>query len=199
VPLRILCGLVVGSLALLLPAGAAWAIDPGIHFDPGSPSGKEYAIPLAQGRAEGAGSTNEHGVGNTLFGVGIRPPGGGGGSGTGGGGGSGTGGGGPFGTGGGGGSLKGGGGGSGGASGLAGGGGSDKVAGGSEVNGAGHNVGRGKGTSSSTGAADLRGRIADAEHTGGTGIWNLGIVLAVLLPAVLLALLLRRRPRHRPV
>jgi hypothetical protein len=89
--LRTLCALVVASLGVLLPAGAAYAIDPGIHFDPGSPSGKEYAIPLSQGRAEGAGSLNQHGAA-TLFGVGIRPPGGGGGSGTGGGGGSSTGG-----------------------------------------------------------------------------------------------------------
>jgi hypothetical protein len=198
--LRTLCALVVGSLALLLPSGAAGAVDPGIHFDPGSPSGKEYSIPLAQSRAEGAGTTNQHGAGNTLFGVGIRPPGGGG-SGTGGGGASGTGGGGGSATGGGGGSAKSGGGGSGGASGLIGGGASSKAAGGSGATGPGHSVGHGKGGSSSgaAGTADLRGRIADAEHTGGTGIWNLGIVLAVLLPAVLLALLLRRRPRHRPV
>jgi hypothetical protein len=184
--LRIICALVAGSLAALLPAGAAWAIDPGIHFDPGSPSGKEYAIPLSQGRAEGAGTTNQQGAATTLFGVGVRPPGGGSGPGAGGGGGSGTGGGG--------GSTKGGGG----ASGLLGGGGSGKAAGGSGATGTGHNAGHPKGSSSPSGPADLRGRIADAEHTGGTGIWNLGIVLAVLLPAVLLALLLRRRPGHTP-
>ena len=181
-PLRTLGALVVGALALVLPTGAAGAIDPGIHFDPGSPSGKEYAIPLAQGRAEGAGTTNQHGAANTVFGVGIKPPRGGGGSGTGGGG--------AF--------PQGGGGGSGGASGLAGGGGSGKVAGSSGANGARGDVGRGKGTSPFSGAADLRGRIADAEHTGGTGIWNFGIVLAVLLPAVVLALALRRRPKHGP-
>lgn len=186
-PLRTLGALVVASLVLLLPAGAAYAIDPGIHFDPGSPSGKEYAIPLSQGRAEGAGSLNQHGAA-TLFGVGVRPPGGGGGSGTGGGGGSGSGGGG--GGSGGGASGKG----AGGGSGLVGGGGSGKVARGAGPNGA----RRGNGTSSPHGAADLRGRIADAEHTGGTGIWNLGIALAVVLPAVLLALVLRRRPKHRP-
>jgi hypothetical protein len=187
--LRTLGALVVASLALLLPAGAAYAIDPGIHFDPGSPSGKEYAIPLSQGRAEGAGNLNQHGAA-TPFGVGIRPPGGGGGSGTGGGGGSSTGGGG---------SGKG----AVGGSGLVGNGGSGKVAGGSGGPGAGGSganaAGRGKGSSSPSSVSDLRGRIADAEHTGGTGIWNLGIVLAVVLPAVLLALLLRRRPKHRPV
>jgi hypothetical protein len=193
----VVSALVVGSIALLLPVGAARAIDPGIHFDPGGPSKKEYAIPLAQGRAEGAGTTNQH-AGNTLFGVGIGPPGGGGGgrSGTGGGGPFGTGRGGPLGTGSGGGSVNGGGGGSGGASRSAGGGGSGKVTGGSGATGPGHKAGHAKGTSSSTGAADLR-RIADAEHTGGTGIWNVGIILAVVLPAVLFALLLRRRPRHR--
>jgi hypothetical protein len=41
-------------LSLGLPPGAA-AQDEGVFFDPGSPAGKEYAIPLEQARREAAG------------------------------------------------------------------------------------------------------------------------------------------------
>jgi hypothetical protein len=75
-------------IALGLPASAAAQIDPGINYDPGSPAGKEYAIPLAEGRSEGAGTSDPRVGGNVAFGVGIEPPGGGsggaGGAGTGG-------------------------------------------------------------------------------------------------------------------
>jgi type IV secretion system protein TrbL len=57
--------------------GVALAQDPGIHFDSGSPAGKEYAIPLAEGRAEGAGTKNQRAAADVPFGVGITPPGGG--------------------------------------------------------------------------------------------------------------------------
>lgn len=66
------------ALALALPATAGAASDPGINYDPGSPAGKEYAIPLVQGRADGAGTQNQQAAANTAFGVGITPPGGGG-------------------------------------------------------------------------------------------------------------------------
>jgi hypothetical protein len=56
---------------------AAVAQDPGIHFDSGSPAGKEYAIPLAEGRAEGAGTKNQRAAADVPFGAGITPPGGG--------------------------------------------------------------------------------------------------------------------------
>jgi hypothetical protein len=65
------------AAALALPAAAAAAIDPGVNYDPGSPAGKEYAIPLVQGRADGAGTENQRAAANTAFGVGITPPGGG--------------------------------------------------------------------------------------------------------------------------
>jgi hypothetical protein len=74
----IACLAVCGTLGL---PSAALAQDPGVHFDSGSPAGKEYAIPLAEGRAEGAGTTNQRAAADTPFGVGITPPGGGGGSG----------------------------------------------------------------------------------------------------------------------
>ena len=72
------CITVCGTLAV---PGAALAQDPGVHFDSGSPAGKEYAIPLAEGRAEGAGTTNQRAAADTPFGVGITPRGGGGGAG----------------------------------------------------------------------------------------------------------------------
>jgi hypothetical protein len=78
------CIAICGTLGV---PGAALAQDPGIHFDSGSPAGKEYAIPLAEGRAEGAGTKNQRAAADVPFGVGIRPPGGG--DGPGGGGGSG--------------------------------------------------------------------------------------------------------------
>jgi hypothetical protein len=72
------CIVVCSSLSA---PGAAFAQDPGVHFDSGSPAGKEYAIPLAEGRAEGAGTTNQRAAATTPFGVGVTPPGGGGGGG----------------------------------------------------------------------------------------------------------------------
>ena len=71
------CLAVCGTLGL---PSAALAQDPGVHFDSGSPAGKEYAIPLAEGRAEGAGTTNQRAAADTPFGVGITPRGGGGGA-----------------------------------------------------------------------------------------------------------------------
>lgn len=146
------------ALVLVFPL-SAHAIDPGVNYDPGSPAGKEYAIPFVQGRAEGAGTTNQRAAANTPFGVGITPPGGG----TGGG------------------SDRGGGG-----NGSAGGAGGGNAAGGT---GAGANGG-GKGVGASRA---LRGRIAQAEDPGGTGLWTLGIALAVLLSATLFALVFRPR------
>lgn len=58
-----------------MPLPAAAQIDPGVNFDSGSPAGKEYAIPIALGRAEGAGTEDQQAAANTPFGVGIKPPG----------------------------------------------------------------------------------------------------------------------------
>jgi hypothetical protein len=72
------------AAALALPATAsAQVVDPGVHFDSGSPAGKEYAIPLAEGRSDAAGTTNQRNGGAIPFGVGIKPPGGKGGGGNG--------------------------------------------------------------------------------------------------------------------
>ena len=61
--------------ALAFPAASAAQIDPGVNYDPGSPAGKEYAIPLAEGRSDAAGTTNQRKGANIPFGVGIKPPG----------------------------------------------------------------------------------------------------------------------------
>src|ERR671934_1777550 len=62
--------------ALALPSSASAQIDPGVVYDPGSPAGKEYAIPLVEGRSDAAGTTNQRQGANIPFGVGITPPGG---------------------------------------------------------------------------------------------------------------------------
>jgi hypothetical protein len=147
------------AIALALPLSAqAAAPEPGVTFDPGSPAGKEYAIPLAAGRADGTGSGgNSSFAAKTPFGVGIKPPG----SGNGGGGSSGSGG--------------------------------------------GHSGGTGAtnvpGPTGGTGSRvdpNLRSRIAHAEEPGGTELWTLGIGLAVVLLAGVLALALRRGRPEQP-
>ncbi len=59
--MRNLLGLFAAS-ALLVP-GSAVAADKGVHVDPGSPAGKEYAVPLDQGRHQGAGAPGAPGGG----------------------------------------------------------------------------------------------------------------------------------------
>jgi len=146
------------AVALALPLSAqAAAPEPGVTFDPGSPAGTEYAIPLSQGRADGAGSTNNSGsASKTPFGIGVKPPG----SGRGGSGSSG-----------------------------------------------GHGHGGGTGTTNVAGPTggtgsrvdpNLRSRIAQAEEPGGTELWTLGIGLAVVLLASVLALALRRGRPEQP-
>ena len=137
--------------ALALPGAASAQIDPGVNYDPGSPAGKEYAIPLVEGRSDGAGTTNQQEGANIPFGVGIGPPG-----------------------------AKGGqkgakdGGAAGNGSGRTG---SDRV------------TGAHRGESSQ----ELEARIAAAEEPSGTAARTFLLALAVLLPAGLLALLLRQR------
>jgi hypothetical protein len=161
------CIAVCGTLGL---PGAALAQDPGVHFDPGSPAGKEYAIPLAEGRAEGAGTTNQRGAANTPFGVGITPPGGGGGSGGGGPAGSGT----------------------------AGGDGARGESGGAKDSGAGRReAGEGAdGRGSKPPAVDERA-VSNAEAPVDTTARTMGIAFGVVVASVLLALLLWWR-REQP-
>jgi len=53
-------------------AGAASALEPGVHVDPGSPAAKEYALPLNQARH--TGSSSQSSPETSLFGAGIKPP-----------------------------------------------------------------------------------------------------------------------------
>src|SRR5918995_2842439 len=68
--------LCASAAALALPATGSAQIDPGVNYDPGSPAGKEYAIPLVEGRSDAAGTTDQREGANIPFGVGIGPPGG---------------------------------------------------------------------------------------------------------------------------
>jgi hypothetical protein len=145
------------AFALAFPLSAQ-AIDPGVNYDPGSPSGKEYAIPLVHGRAVGAGTSDQRAAANVPFGSGIEPPGGGG-------------------------SAP--------ATGTRHGSGTGKTG----------KTGKGTGTNGSRGSAAVlsakeRSRLLSAEEPGGTGLMTVGIALAVLLPALLVAALLRRRPEQ---
>src|SRR3954451_25280649 len=63
------------GVGLAAPSSAA-GLDPEVNYDPGTLSGKEYVIPLAGGRSDGAGTTDQVRGGSVAFGVGIRPPGG---------------------------------------------------------------------------------------------------------------------------
>lgn len=70
----------VAVLALLAGAAPAAGQEPGVHYDPDSPAGKQYAIPLEQARdIGGAGTTSSPSAGapssgdDDLFGAGIAP------------------------------------------------------------------------------------------------------------------------------
>src|SRR5215217_2733793 len=73
----LLCACTAAALALPGTASAqsdrGVHIDPGVNYDPGSPAGKEYAIPLVEGRSDAAGTTNQRNGGNIPFGIGIKP------------------------------------------------------------------------------------------------------------------------------
>jgi hypothetical protein len=65
------------ALAVLLSAfvGSASALEPGVHADPGTPAGKEYAIPLGQARSLGGASGSfGHGITSAATGSPATPP-----------------------------------------------------------------------------------------------------------------------------
>jgi hypothetical protein len=140
--------------ALALPGAASAQIDPGVNYDPGSPAGKEYAIPLVEGRSDAAGTTDQQEGANIPFGVGIGPPGGNGGRGD--------------------------------EQGVDGG-----AAGGKGSGAAGEDGVPGGRPGES--AEELAARIASAEEPPSTAARTFLLALGVLLPAGLLALLLRQR------
>jgi hypothetical protein len=70
----------LGALLLLGTPGAASAQERGVHVDPGSPAGKEYAIPIERARREAAGGQKLAPAAAPtqtavvpLFGQGIKP------------------------------------------------------------------------------------------------------------------------------
>jgi hypothetical protein len=76
---------VVAVTSVAACAQAAYALEPGVHIDPGSPAAKEYALPLNQARQTGSTpspqqssestSSPQQSSESTLFGAGIKPPG----------------------------------------------------------------------------------------------------------------------------
>jgi hypothetical protein len=72
----ILTGVVLAVLGLATAGPALAAPGTGVHVDPGSPAGKQYAIPIPSARSEAAGQTGGSGSGSSnppLFGVGVTP------------------------------------------------------------------------------------------------------------------------------
>ena len=66
-------GLAVAILSAWASVGSAIALESGVHVDPGSPAGKEYAVPLSVLRAAAAGRSRGGGEAQPLFGIGISP------------------------------------------------------------------------------------------------------------------------------
>jgi hypothetical protein len=62
----VLTAVVFAAVIALTIAPGAGAQEPGVHVDPGSPTGKEYAIPLAQARGDAA--QPQHGSGGSSSG-----------------------------------------------------------------------------------------------------------------------------------
>jgi hypothetical protein len=76
---RLRVGILALTVSVLAPAAPA-AAEKGVHVDPDSPAGKEYAIPFESAREDAAGGKGDRGgsQGNApMFGVGISPGGGG--------------------------------------------------------------------------------------------------------------------------
>ena len=140
----------IAAVVLAAPGVASAQIDPGVNYDPGSPAGKEYAIPLVEGRSDAAGTTNQRDGANIPFGVGIKPPGG-----------------------------KGGG--------------KDGNGKGAAAGGGGARADHPAGARPGESAEELNARIHAAEQPPGTAARTGLLLLAVLLPAGVLALLLRTR------
>src|SRR5665811_253655 len=71
----LLAGLVVlATLGALAASGQRAVAKGGVHFDPDSPAGKEYALPLDEARDEAVGEGQPDGASGAsapLFGVGI--------------------------------------------------------------------------------------------------------------------------------
>jgi hypothetical protein len=73
----LLAVVLTGLLLVAYPAIAAAAgLPPGVHIDPGSPTGKQYQIPISGARNQTSGSTNGSTSSNPpAFGAGVTPSG----------------------------------------------------------------------------------------------------------------------------
>lgn len=66
--------LAIAVMGYAVLAAAASALEPGVFASPGSPAGREYALPLPTARGQGAGRSVTPGQPGPLFGIGITPP-----------------------------------------------------------------------------------------------------------------------------
>lgn len=72
--MRLRAATLAAAMVLVGQNSVALAAQPGVHVDPGSPAGKQYAIPVASARSEAAGQTGSNVSENPpAFGVGITP------------------------------------------------------------------------------------------------------------------------------
>ena len=62
------------ALTLCVTSAPSYALEPGVHADPGSPAEKEYVLPLDQARGTGGEASSPHSSTPHLFGAGIKPP-----------------------------------------------------------------------------------------------------------------------------
>lgn len=65
----VLLGAVVAA-TLLFPSAPS-AQEKGVHIDPNSPAGREYAVPVDEARRDAGGSDNDHTGSAPLFGEGV--------------------------------------------------------------------------------------------------------------------------------
>jgi hypothetical protein len=67
----------IGASPAVAQTGAQTGLDPGVHVDPSSPAGKQYAIPIATARTIAAGGQGQSSSNSNpdvpLFGVGVTP------------------------------------------------------------------------------------------------------------------------------
>ena len=75
---RALAASLLTGATLAAAPGVAQAQEAGVIYEPGSPSGKEYAIPLEEARRDATGGGGQAKDSSVPFGVGITPRGGGG-------------------------------------------------------------------------------------------------------------------------
>ncbi|HET9721148.1 MAG TPA: hypothetical protein VFP55_13790 [Solirubrobacteraceae bacterium] len=72
--MRVFLATLSSMILLLVPSVAlASGLPSGVHVDPGSPAGKQYALPISSTRSMAAGQPNGGSSNAPAFGVGITP------------------------------------------------------------------------------------------------------------------------------